>query len=66
MAANACEGGRGGGGEGERTNRLGLGQQLLPRLLKAGNPFPLRSAFFTFPTDRKFEFKLEIIGNRRY
>ena len=38
-------------------------------LLKAGNPrrtFPLRSVFSTFPTDRKFEFKLEIKGNRRY
>eukprot|EP00731_Ephydatia_muelleri_P012315 Em0006g1209a len=37
-------------------------------LLKAGNPrrtFPLRSVFSTFPTDRKFEFKLEIKGNRR-
>ncbi|KAL5491125.1 hypothetical protein EMCRGX_G016356 [Ephydatia muelleri] len=34
-------------------------------LLKAGNPqrtFPLRSVFSTFPTDRKFEFKLEIKG----
>eukprot|EP00731_Ephydatia_muelleri_P004718 Em0002g894a len=37
-------------------------------LLKAGNPrrtFPLRSVFSTFPTDRKFEFKLEIKANRR-
>ena len=38
-------------------------------LLKVGNPrrtLPLRSVFSTFPTDRKFEFKLEIKANRRY
>ena len=48
------------------------GQQFLPRQVMAvesGNPrrtFRLRSVFSTFPTDRTFEFKLEIKGNRRY